>query len=189
MSDPQSAKRRIMDLGDLHNAGSGLPVPEGQEQEAGAAGVAQKAAGLTGVRRRAISSRRCCNASVSGRRASAAALPFRTGALPTLPAHRQPVCAAGAADRLRGARRRAGRPDLPAAGTRARRRRSPEGAGAHLAPVARAVHDREAAGLEGSRRALCGADRSRPPRTRPEPRRRCAISRARQARRAPCRRR
>ena len=109
----------------------------------------------------ARSSTRCCSASASARPASARASRSRTASCAALDRLVGIFARLAAAGRFRFARRPAGRSRLRAARAGERRRRSPEGAGAHRPHPARSCHGAEAAHGAGRERHLLRSDRSR----------------------------
>ena len=128
-----------MRLADLLTSEAVISFAEGEHEKAGAPGAERQGGESFPACPRARFSTRCCSASVSARPASATASPSRTASLRGQVDLRD-FCAARAADRLRRARRRAGRSDLPADHARDVRapiisRRSPARRGCFATPA------------------------------------------------------
>ena len=146
-----------MDLSDLITPDAILPSLKANSKKQAIQAIAEKAAMFTGLPEREIfetlmQREKLGSTGVGG----GIAIPH--GKLAEARPHRRAVRPAGAADRLRGARRAAGRSGLSAARAGERRRGSPQGARPHRAASPRAGRGGKAPRLARQDGALCGAD-------------------------------
>ena len=138
----RTAKEKSMDLSDLIEASAVMPALKANSKKQLLQVLAEKAAGITGLPEReifdTILQRERLGSTGVG---NGIAIPH--GKLAGVKRDHRHFRAAGNACRFRGAGRPAGRPAVPAAGARRRRRRSSEGVVAHRARAARPRNGRE----------------------------------------------